>query len=922
MKENFNPLVSVIIPVYNGANYMEEAIDSVLAQTYSNIEIVVVNDGSVDNTHEIAKSYGSKISYFKKGNGGVATALNMAIDKSNGEYISWLSHDDMYYPEKIEKQINRLSQLKKDERKKTVLYSNFCLMKEDSDVFYTKEFHHLHKPDKLSYPLYPVLNGLVHGCTLLVSKQRYKEFGGFDEKLIVTQDYDLWGRMFPSSNLIFMSDSLIKSRVHKEQGSKTIEIGGSERTRESINRIKTLTDEQKIEIGDSRLMFYEKAYKHFKKANYLETVHYIEDILNKFKNRKISKLKVSIIVPFYNRIDWVLESVQSVLEQTHSNFELILINDRSTEDLSKLKVVVDNDKRITLINNKRTKGAGGGRNSGIDIATGDFISFLDSDDLFTEEKLEKQLKFMVRNNHSFTHTSYILFSDNKDEEDKLMDSGSSNYSFPSIISGCAMATPTVMFDSDFFRNPQTRFPEKYPMGQDVCFWIKMTEITTCYGMMEPLAKVRKHDSNVAYSVVKQVKGLNNIHDYVITNFLSDKTSKDISLLNRKISKRLEEAYPNEQKTIKINQESKLVRSSLKQLSFLSIVKKVVKTKSKQLFMIISPVFRLLTVIKAMLNNSIKRISGIRRIISRGFENLKRSNKHLNLEIKELSKLVYFNNYKQNEKDKKLDETILKSVKTPIMDLQISFNQIKSDFIKKDFNVNLHGDIIYPIENNKSFTERYECSNSEFKDKIGKYIIKTDIVLDIGSGIKPQIFFTPEVHICVEPFKQYREVIKPYFPNYCNVISIKEDALKAMKVFDDNSVDTVFMLDLIEHLDKKEGFELIEEANRIARKQIAIYTPLGFYPMHFHEEEKDNWGLDGNDFQEHKSGWLPKDFDDSWDFHINIDCHEAFLPEEKKQGKKYSALMAIKTMDIEASLLKHKIPEFVKEMHKKRILERE
>ena len=89
------PMVSIIIPVYNGANYLREAIDSALAQTYSNFEVIVVNDGSNDGgeTDRIATSYGEKIRYFRKENGGVASALNMGIKHMKGDYFSWLSHD-------------------------------------------------------------------------------------------------------------------------------------------------------------------------------------------------------------------------------------------------------------------------------------------------------------------------------------------------------------------------------------------------------------------------------------------------------------------------------------------------------------------------------------------------------------------------------------------------------------------------------------------------------------------------------------------------------------------------------------------------------------------------------------------------------------------------------------------------------------
>ena len=98
---------------------MREAIDSAIAQTYQNIEIIVVNDGSNDNgkTREIALSYGDKIRYFEKENGGVSTALNLGIKEMKGEYFSWLSHDDVYYPNKVERQVRELEAL---DDKKTI----------------------------------------------------------------------------------------------------------------------------------------------------------------------------------------------------------------------------------------------------------------------------------------------------------------------------------------------------------------------------------------------------------------------------------------------------------------------------------------------------------------------------------------------------------------------------------------------------------------------------------------------------------------------------------------------------------------------------------------------------------------------------------------------------------------------------------
>ena len=116
------PKVSIVIPVYNGADYMREAIESALNQTYENCEVIVVNDGSTDETEQIALSYGNKIRYFAKENGGVSTALNVGIEKMTGEYFAWLSHDDVYYPWKIEKQINVL---RKSKAWDAIVYGNW-----------------------------------------------------------------------------------------------------------------------------------------------------------------------------------------------------------------------------------------------------------------------------------------------------------------------------------------------------------------------------------------------------------------------------------------------------------------------------------------------------------------------------------------------------------------------------------------------------------------------------------------------------------------------------------------------------------------------------------------------------------------------------------------------------------------------------
>lgn len=209
-----NPKVSIIIPVYNGSNYIKEAIDSALTQTYKNIEVVVVNDGSADATEDIALSYGDRIKYFYKDNGGVATALNYGIEKMTGEYLSWLSHDDMYFPNKIERQIDYLNQI---DSEKTILYGDF----EINDVETGRTYVNVTPAvgQDLRDSLYLLFGGAIHGCTLLLPRKCFDEVGLFNEKLRTVQDYDVWFKLLKGGYEFRHTDGpLIISRHHKGQG--------------------------------------------------------------------------------------------------------------------------------------------------------------------------------------------------------------------------------------------------------------------------------------------------------------------------------------------------------------------------------------------------------------------------------------------------------------------------------------------------------------------------------------------------------------------------------------------------------------------------------------------------------------------------------------------------------------------------------
>lgn len=207
----YNPKVSIIIPVFNGANYLRQAIDSAIAQSYENIEILVINDGSTDNSEDIALSYGEKIRYFKKENGGVSTALNLGISMMEGDYFSWLSHDDLYYKDKIKTQIQILSTL--PNRGESIIYSNWDVIDENSN-----KIREVRLPTKRNPLLLELLTGSpLNGCTLLIPKECFINVGIFDTQLRNVQDVDLFFRFAQKYHFHFWDKSLVALRQHRNQ---------------------------------------------------------------------------------------------------------------------------------------------------------------------------------------------------------------------------------------------------------------------------------------------------------------------------------------------------------------------------------------------------------------------------------------------------------------------------------------------------------------------------------------------------------------------------------------------------------------------------------------------------------------------------------------------------------------------------------
>ena len=261
--KKFEPKVSIIIPVYNGSDYVQEAIQSALNQTYSNLEVIVVNDGSCDGgaTEKAVLEFGDKIKYYYKPNGGVATALNMGIEKMTGEYFSWLSHDDLYLEDKISKEVFALSLL---ENKDTIVACNVDIVSFDKTLIKRNEIPKVAMTSMRSYLAFDQTIGL-NGCSLLISKKLFKKYGNFNANLKVTQDYDMWYRLAEQETFYVVSENLVLSRQHANQGSKTmITDVGYEVDRLHSRFIDNLTEKELLDYVDNKVENYEMYFEQYK----------------------------------------------------------------------------------------------------------------------------------------------------------------------------------------------------------------------------------------------------------------------------------------------------------------------------------------------------------------------------------------------------------------------------------------------------------------------------------------------------------------------------------------------------------------------------------------------------------------------------------------------------------------------------------
>jgi glycosyltransferase involved in cell wall biosynthesis len=414
-----NPLISIIVPTFNGAKFLNDAVNHILEQNYQPIEIIIVDDGSTDNTKEIVHNLKIDLRYFYQPNSGPASARNRGIRNATGDFIAFLDVDD-YWPE------NMMNTLMNE-------------LKDDSELELVRGYAQLFRKDELdnieylgnakeSFPSY-IGAGLYR-------KSIFDKVGLYDQELRFGEDGDWFNRAeeknFPMKRIEDITLYVQRHESNMTKGKNLVEL----------NILKVFKKKKdRIDSGESTKPPMAK---------------------NISLNQKNELISVIIIV--HNGAAFIADAIENVMMQKYSNLEIIVVDDGSTDQTAEIIKMTELD--INYIYQVQ-QGVASARNLGIQHAKGKYIAFLDADDLWSEDKLETQISILGNNPKigvtvGFTHKSPM----SKSLEEIKVNAQNDNYFALNL--GASLIKKSIFKDVG-------NFDTEFKSGEDIDWFFRARE---------------------------------------------------------------------------------------------------------------------------------------------------------------------------------------------------------------------------------------------------------------------------------------------------------------------------------------------------------------------------------------------------------------------------------------------------------------
>lgn len=415
-------LISIVIPIYNAEKYLEECLNSIKNQTYKNFEVIMVNDGSKDDSETICMNFlrsDSRFRYLKKENGGVSSARNVGLDNVEGDYITFIDADDWVDENYLDLLITTVEKNHSD-----IVVSSYKQFN-NIDVFYLRayslqekyllNFERMNRDDFLT--IFPKLMSTNVCFNNAVAKLFRKELVNdlrFDTSIKYGEDLDFYFRLYLNVDSISYVDE--PTYVYRMHGDSTTSNFNQEHAEQELSIFKQM-HEKIQEIGLPSIHYFNKLKKLLElRMDFLENKvllnEYFDFLKNIEKTVTYPSTLISVVIPIYNVSPYLRLCLESVENQTYPYFEVLLINDGSRDDSKDIcQEFINKDKRFRYFEQENL-GISAARNTGIVNSNGEFITFIDGDDFVDPNYLEELYHAALKNDSEIVIGSYKEFNEN------------------------------------------------------------------------------------------------------------------------------------------------------------------------------------------------------------------------------------------------------------------------------------------------------------------------------------------------------------------------------------------------------------------------------------------------------------------------------------------------------------------------------
>lgn len=415
-------LISIVIPIYNAEKYLEQCLNSIKNQTYKNFEVIMVNDGSKDESETICKRFSeddSRFRYFTKSNGGVSSARNLGLDNVKGDFITFIDSDDWIAEKHLELLINSIKKTNSDIV--VSCYKEFDNIDTYYTIVYTKQeknllnFEKMNRDDFLT--IFPKLMSINVCFNNAVAKLFRKELVNnlrFDTSIKYGEDLDFYFSLYLNVESVSYVDEL--TYVYRIHGDSTTSNFNQEYAEQELSIFKKMF--KKIqEIGLPTIHYFNKFQKLLKaRVNYIKNKVLLNEHLDFLKNIEgtvtYPNTLISVVIPIYNVSPYLRLCLESIENQTYPYFEVLLVNDGSRDNSEDIcQEFINKDKRFRYFEQENL-GLSAARNTGILNSKGEFITFIEGDDFVVPNYLAELYQSALKNDSEIVIGSYKKFNEN------------------------------------------------------------------------------------------------------------------------------------------------------------------------------------------------------------------------------------------------------------------------------------------------------------------------------------------------------------------------------------------------------------------------------------------------------------------------------------------------------------------------------